>query len=186
MQSANGLEILTWKELTLTSDAGNAALVSPMCTPNAATSLTFTGNLATFTSTTPHGLLKGQTVNIDLATDAGYNGYVVVENVISPTVFTYWLVGAPVTTPDVGGATATTLKVRKALISALSTNSGNVTFGPSRAAATAAKRTLGPGQEWELEAPISERGGFAGCFDLAQWFFKGSAVSQAISIIYIT
>lgn len=174
---------MDFTELALTSTVG-VSTPKQMCpTPIAATNLIVLGGggLAQFTTATAHGFFNGQIVNIVNATDTGFNGYVRIT-VISPTVFTYVLVGTPAINIDAGGATAATLKIRKALILAPATNTDNVTFGPSSAATA---RTLPPGGEYELTAGILSGSGLPSSFDLARWYFMSATTIQKLSILYI-
>lgn len=183
MKTENGFQVLDFTELDVTSSGvGGTAL--QMSGPGiAATNLTVLGGggLAKFTTATAHGFFNGQLVNIIGATDTGFNGYVSIT-VVSATVFTYWLIGVPLVTTDAGGATAATIKIRKALIQALVANTDTITFGPN---ANASARPLLPGGEYELTSGIMSASGFPSSFDLAKWYFKSASASQKISILYI-
>ena len=183
MQTENGFTVENLTELVLSS-SGTVSTPVQMCAAGiAASNLQVLGGgiLAQFTTATAHGFFNGQVVNIVGATDAGFNGYVRIT-VVSATVFTYQLVGTPAVTTDVGGATAATLKVRKALIYALATNTAPVTWGPN---ANATARTLQPGQEYELTGGPRSASGLNSSFDLATFWFQSTAASQNISIMYI-
>ena len=187
MQTEKGSLIIDWKAVTVTSSASDASVVScvaPANATSAASGLVMLGPSALqFTASAAHGFFEGQMVNILGATDAGYNGYVSVH-VVSTTVFTYQPAGAlPAVTPDVGTATAQTLKVRKALIQADIANGGTVTIGPN---VTPLGRVLAAGQDYEISQPNVVTGdGRPAVYDLAKWFFKGSATSQKLNILYL-
>lgn len=188
-----GLALLTWQELILTSDAvtpNTVKSIAPTLASSAAGGLTFIGTVATMVCAAPHGLLNQTVANIDGASDAGYNQYARIT-VLSATTFTYQLDPAnlPAASPDVGTATVSTLKVRSAIITADTANAGgtSVSFGPNKTSPTLTTSPhLGPGQSWSLDAVTgSQRAGFHGCIDLAQWYFAGSATSLNASVWYV-
>lgn len=74
--------------------AGNSQGFLP-ATVNVISSLTWSGSVATVTTTSAHGLVVGNTVAIQGVTPAGYNGYYVVASVSSSTVFTFALAANP-------------------------------------------------------------------------------------------
>lgn len=184
MRTEKGFEIVNWSELSINS-SGVINTPIPMCNANATASALIVlpgGRIAQFTSAAPHGLSEGQVVNILGATDTGYNGYVTVH-VQSPTVFTYTLSGSPAVTPDVGGAKAYTLKVRKVLIKAAAANVADIQFGPN---VTASARNIPAGTEYELTAPTVQAGsGFPPCYDLGTFFFQSASATQGISLLYV-
>jgi len=70
------------------------ALSSPQPSPSAITSITAVGTLATLTTTTPHGLTSGSTVEITGTTPAAYSGTFVIT-VTGLSTFTYTTLTAP-------------------------------------------------------------------------------------------
>jgi hypothetical protein len=195
--------------------------VAPVLATAANGGLTFANGLATMICQANHGLYEGQMVCIYGATDPGYDCYAP-AHIIGPLTFSYplpgaatskWVGGQPqgpgsapnlgtliftpssytvATSPDAGNAKVSTLKVRKAIITASTANGGNFFLGPQdidvtpfvlTSAPTAIK--LGAGSSFDLSQADVIRGEFAGCLDLAQFCFKADATSSQATILYL-
>ena len=117
---ANILAIGTYADTAAAGDASGTVLAQTFATApyiNTITSMTWASSVVTVTTTAPHGISSGQTVNIAGATPTSYNGQYTATNT-GPYTFTYPLASNPgtvtvqgtfapvwVTTSTCGGAT---------------------------------------------------------------------------------
>lgn len=133
-------------------------------------------NIATYTSTNPHGLRAGMSVTVSGASDARFNVTANVISVTSATVFTYYI-ATGASTGALTAACTFTCQYQNATIIADANNNATqanwVSIGPS---STADFATIAPGATYYTEAPMGAKN------DLADLSFKSAAASQVVRV----
>lgn len=169
---------LPWRDFVGATSGTPDTAAQVAMTPIAATTLAKTGNLATFTSTTPHRFHDGQRIQITGADMDAYNGVFTIT-VLSATEFTYRMASEPADDADTTSVAASyTPEAQRMFIVADATNPAAITFGPNPAAdfesIAAGKMNVVP-----IESPHGAK------FGVSDWYVKSSAASQGYKVLFV-